>query len=198
MAKSNRRLETILDAATELMSKYGFYGTSLERISDEVGISKQNLIYYVKNKKNLMMLIIEKRYDETTEFNAFLTDHDPEIIPGAAPATLPAYYRMLARVNEKRPNFVQLFSMLNAEALEPSHPAHTYFAQRNQWAIDRNAHIRWSVPDGINWRDTMMTANAAMDGIQIYWLRDPSHSLTELWSTCEDSLFPLPLWDGYR
>lgn len=65
MAKSNRRLETILDAATELMSKYGFYGTSLERISDEVGISKQNLIYYVKNKKNLMMLIIEKRYDET-------------------------------------------------------------------------------------------------------------------------------------
>ena len=61
MAKSNRRLETILDAATELMSKYGFYGTSLERISDEVGISKQNLIYYVKNKKNLMMLITTQR-----------------------------------------------------------------------------------------------------------------------------------------
>lgn len=198
MAKSDQRLETILDATTELMSKYGFYGTSLERIGDKVGISKQNLIYYIKNKKNLMMLLIEKRYDDTPEYNDFLSDHDPDITPGAAPATLPAYYRMLARVNGQRPEFVQLFSMLNVEALESSHPAHAYFTQRNQWAIDKMARIRWRVPAGIDWREKMITANAMMDGIQIYWLRDQSHSLTELWTKCEESLFPLPQWDGYR
>lgn len=198
MSKFDDRLDTILDAATELMARYGFYGTSLERISDMTGMSKQNLLYYVKNKKNLLTLIITERYDETPEFTGFIRRHTPGTVDYEGPAPLPAYYRLLARVNEKRPVFVQLFSMLNAETLEPSHPAHDYFVKRENKTLEWASHAAWQVPDGVDVRATMRVCDATMDGIQVQWLHNPQISLTSRWADCEERLFPSPIWDGYR
>lgn len=43
----------VLAAATDLFSRFGFEGTSLNTISNESGVSKQNLIYYFKTKEKL-------------------------------------------------------------------------------------------------------------------------------------------------
>ena len=37
-----------------------------------------------------------------------------------------------------------------------------------------------------------------MDGVQLRWLRKPGQDLRSMWAECEDVLFPLPQWDGYR
>ena len=37
-----------------------------------------------------------------------------------------------------------------------------------------------------------------MDGIQLWWLREPEVDLCEEWSEMENLLFPAPLWDAYR
>ena len=37
-----------------------------------------------------------------------------------------------------------------------------------------------------------------MDGVQLRWLRTPGQDLNAMWAECEDALFPLPMWEGYR
>ena len=37
-----------------------------------------------------------------------------------------------------------------------------------------------------------------MDGVQLRWLRTPGQDLNSMWMECEDALFPLPMWEGYR
>ena len=37
-----------------------------------------------------------------------------------------------------------------------------------------------------------------MDGIQLWWLREPEVDLYTEWSEMENLLFPSPLWDAYR
>ena len=39
---------------------------------------------------------------------------------------------------------------------------------------------------------------ATVDGVQLRWLRKPGQDLNAMWVECEDVLFPLPQWDGYR
>ncbi len=37
-----------------------------------------------------------------------------------------------------------------------------------------------------------------MDGIQLWWLREPEIDLYAEWAEMENILFPAPLWDAYR
>ena len=41
------RRTTILDAAVESFGKLGYYGTSLQRIATEVGLTKAGVLHYV-------------------------------------------------------------------------------------------------------------------------------------------------------
>lgn len=199
MSKFDSKLDIILDAATDLISKYGFYGTSLERVAEQTGMSKQNLLYYVKNKNNLMTLVISERYDDTPEMMERYRLHTIGNPHYEGPLTLPEYYRIIARANAKRPVFVKLFSVINAEALEPSHPAHDYFMHREERICERIiSRIDWKIPPGVDLKQAVRVCDSAMDGIQIKWLRDTSVSLLDLWAQCEEVLFPSPTWDGYR
>lgn len=37
-----------------------------------------------------------------------------------------------------------------------------------------------------------------MDGVQLWWLREPEVDLCKEWAQMENMLFPSPLWDAYR
>ena len=43
---------------------------------------------------------------------------------------MPEYYRTIAEDTMKRPQLTQLYLVLRAEAIDPNHPAHEYYAQR--------------------------------------------------------------------
>jgi TetR/AcrR family transcriptional regulator len=45
--------QSVLEAAAELFSHFGFEGTSMNSISDKAGVSKQNMIYYFGSKEGL-------------------------------------------------------------------------------------------------------------------------------------------------
>jgi hypothetical protein len=47
-------------------------------------------------------------------------------------------------------------------------------------------------------RPVVRKAMEIMDGIQLWWLREPEVDLCEEWSEMENLLFPAPLWDAYR
>lgn len=50
----------ILDAAQEVFATYGYHGATIDEIADRAGISKPNLHYYFKRKKDLYLAVLRR------------------------------------------------------------------------------------------------------------------------------------------
>ncbi|WP_223848201.1 TetR/AcrR family transcriptional regulator [Bifidobacterium tissieri] len=185
------RREKILAATIEYFGTLGYYGTSIQKIATEVGLTKAGVLHYVGSKEGLLELVLTEMYDkETNELLASLEN--------AEKPSIAAMFRENVAINIKRPKLVHMFSTLSAEALDPNHPAHDYFAARERNGVEQAMKIDWAVPDGVDAADVLLAGFSMMDGVQLRWLRTPGQDFAAMWSHCEDVLFPLPLWEGYR
>lgn len=181
----------ILNATVESFGTLGYYGTSLQRIADAVGLTKAGVLHHVGSKEGLLHLVLDETYDrETLDVTSSMAQHDKPLIA--------EMWRRIVAVNAHRPALVHMFSTLSAEALDPGHPAHAYFERRERQIVDTALNIRWQVPEGTDVAGLLATGFATMDGVQLRWLRAPGRSLEALWANCEDVLMPLPAWEGYR
>lgn len=68
----------ILDGAVKVFSTYGFHGTSVERIADEVGMSKPNLLYYYRRKSDIYLAVLKRTLEMWLEP---LETLDPQGLP---------------------------------------------------------------------------------------------------------------------
>lgn len=185
------RRTAILDAAVESLGKLGYYGTSLQHIATEVGLTKAGVLHYVGSKEGLLKLALTEEYDRVTEsINAAMVAQERPLIADM--------WRQVVAVNNKRPALVHMFSTLSTEALDPAHPAHDYFADRERRTVTMALNINWAVPEGVNVEHVLQAGFSMMDGLQLRWLRTPGQDLNAMWADCEDVLMPLPLWEGYR
>jgi len=57
--KAKTRWQDILRVSIELFNRRGFFATSMKDISDEVGIKKASLYYYVNSKEQLLFEILK-------------------------------------------------------------------------------------------------------------------------------------------
>ena len=55
--------ETILDAALEVFSQFGFRGATLDQIAEAAGLSKPNLLYYFPSKEAIHAALLENLLD---------------------------------------------------------------------------------------------------------------------------------------
>lgn len=65
MQKKRSRIQIInqqkvLDAGTEIFAKYGSRGATIDQIADLAGMSKPNLLYYFKSKKEIYQAVLEQ------------------------------------------------------------------------------------------------------------------------------------------
>lgn len=185
------REEAILDAAITYFGTLGFYGTSLQKIATHVGLTKAGVLHYVGSKEGLLTLALSGTYDKQTD--AINSKYEAMQHPH-----LPAMLREIVAVNAVRPKLVHMFSTLSAEAINPDHPAHDYFLQREKNGIAALRAVAWDVPEGIDIAEVCSAAYCAMDGMQLRWLRNPEYDLNTMWSSIENALFPEPLWSNYR
>ena len=102
----DRRAE-ILNAAVELFGTLGYYGTSLQKIADRVGLTKAGVLHYVGSKEGLLTAALDEVYDSETE--DILTD----IVREPRPLIADMWRRIVA-VNARRPIQVHMFSTLSA------------------------------------------------------------------------------------
>lgn len=185
------RRSAILNAAVECFGTLGYYGTSLQRIATMVNLTKPGVLHYVGSKEGLLTTVLNEMYDRETE------DVTADMVREAEPL-IASMWRKVVAINAKRPKLVHMFSTLSAEALNPDHPAHEYFATREEHVVDVARNIRWRVPDGVDAEQVLRVGFAMMDGVQLRWLRKPGQDLNAMWAECEDVLFPLPQWEGFR
>lgn len=177
------RRSAILNAAVECFGTLGYYGTSLQRIATMVNLTKPGVLHYVGSKEGLLHAVLDEMYDRETEdvTAGMVRDERPLIAE---------MWRRTVSINAKRPELVHMFSTLSAEALNPDHPAHDYFAEREERIVEVAANIRWHVPEGVDAEQVLRSGFAMMDGAQLRWLRVPGRDLNEMWASCEDVLFP--------
>ncbi|KFJ08105.1 TetR family transcriptional regulator [Bifidobacterium tsurumiense] len=195
-----RRAE-VLDAAVRLISERGFNGISIQDVADRVGISKQGVLRYVGNKDNLLSMVYREYYNRMGSPEDFMASG----LPGSARDRLlfPAYLRYLVQYNAQRRMLVQMFTMLQTESFNPSHPLHDEFAQRYEGIWQGYSLLPWLIPEPLRpWQAHMKPvvrrAMEVMDGVQLQWLSNTEVDLVEEWMSLEPMLFPSPQWDGYR
>lgn len=160
-----RRAE-IIDVATRLISERGYRGVSVESIADECGMTKAGLQHHFPSKDELLVAVLEHRDAEELAF----------ALERGARAVTREQFLDGARENFQwifeRREVIRLFTVLSAESLDPSHPAHDYFAERmnygrSQW--QEYAGKWFSDPDA-----AAVSYMSFLDGLQLSWLRDSS------------------------
>lgn len=52
--------QKVLDAGTKIFARYGSRGATIDQIADMAGMSKPNLLYYFKNKKEIYLAVLEQ------------------------------------------------------------------------------------------------------------------------------------------
>lgn len=58
-----KNISTIMDAALEVFSQYGFRGATLDQIGRAAGLSKPNLLYYFANKEAIHVALLGELLD---------------------------------------------------------------------------------------------------------------------------------------
>lgn len=177
----DQRLAEIVTEATRLISERGFNGVSLQAVAEACEMTVPGLLHYVSNKDGLLVAILEHR-DATDLAEAGIRPRrDDEQDPRA-------FLDSLVRRNSGQPELVRLYTVLNAESLNPDHPAHSYYTQRYRDSVGVIAELLRPLYDDAD----ALAADviAAMDGAQLQWLRFPDEvDLFAVWTRAADALF---------
>jgi AcrR family transcriptional regulator len=166
------RLTQILTVSAGLIAERGFWGLTLRDVALACGITEGGVLHHVGSKEQLLVAVLEYRDAVDLAQLAALLGVDAEVFDSGHDATVPLRELCTALVqrNARQPEIVRLYTVLNGESLDPAHPAHEYFLARERWALDlfaTGADPAWGDP-----QETARDVLAAMDGLQLRWLRD--------------------------
>ncbi|MEU6786423.1 TetR/AcrR family transcriptional regulator [Nonomuraea angiospora] len=175
------RREQILTVAADAFAVAGFRGTSLAEVAQKVGVSQPGLLHHFDSKESLILAVLQQR-DLQDEQHVEAQFQGVEV-------TTREWLMAFCRRNETQPGLVRLFTVQSAESLNPAHPAHDFFYQRNQRVRARIARL--IIADQENGRlspslDPAATAAelvSLMNGLQLQWLRDPAIDMCGLFET---------------
>ena len=113
------RRQRLLDAAIAAFGQSGFHTATLAEIARACGISRPGLLHHFDSKEALLTAVLERR--DQIDGEAFTA----AIARSTSP--LQALVDITAE-NAKTPGLTELYAVLSAEATNPRHPAHEYFA----------------------------------------------------------------------
>ena len=189
-----QRRRQIIDVATQLIADRGFWGVSMQDVADGCGLTVPGLLRHVESKVGLLIAVLEHRdVEDALSLRAHLGATEDEMpLDWATGYPAGVGLRRLCdatmRRNAIQPEIVRLFTVLAAESLEPAHPAHAYFARRQQVATAAYAALAEQLTD----RPVELAGQivAMMDGLQIQWLRNPETTdLVQVWRAAAEALF---------
>jgi AcrR family transcriptional regulator len=170
-AKGRAARELILQTALDVIGRKGYTATSLRDIADEAGMTQAGLLHHFETKENLLAEVLRKR-DEV----------DRQHFSPADITELPLIIQ-LAHHNMEVPGLVQLYVSLQAAAVNPEHPCHDYFRERDlvvHGRITRDIEKRQNAGTFDADADAKVIARmllALSDGLQAEWAINPDVDL---------------------
>ena len=95
---SDRKRE-IIETAEDLINRYGYEDTTVERIINQVGIAKGTFYHYFRSKDDLLDHLVDGLIEEVTENIREITDQEGDAVVKLF--SLSAYFHTLAVGKEK-------------------------------------------------------------------------------------------------
>lgn len=177
---ADARRAQLADQATALIARIGYHRFSITALAEAAGLTRAGVLHHVGSKEQLLLDVLAGR---DARDNAAMRRDLNRTPPPDARALLDA----VVRRNLAQPEIVRLYTVLAAEALDPSHPAHQFFGERLRAGTAAMAGML----DGFDRpaAEVAVEVYSYMDGIQLNWLRDPTLDLWQLWQNFADSLF---------
>lgn len=176
MTAEQRRV-FILDEAMSVIDADGHRGLTMAALARRCDMSVPGVMHYFADMPSLLVALVARR-DERDWSHSMSTVGDIDVR-----ATLDQMVDNIV----SRPHAARLFAAVEADALDPAHPGHGYFRDRmttiSGWLADRLG--------GPQHRALAERIFAAMDGLQLHFLRDPDHmDLPGQWRAVADALLP--------
>lgn len=173
-----------------IIDQDGHQGLSMRGLARACGLSAPGLMNYFPDMPMLLTAVVEHR-DTRDE----LLFGNWRLEPGIGRRILDA---LVDNIIDK-PKAAALFTMVEAEALDPRNPAHEHFKERSRQISRQFAPLlglEYAKPVELTWQLLHI-----MDGLQFAWLRDPeAFDLKARWNAMADAIFaaaePSPLtWE---
>ncbi|MDG5808115.1 helix-turn-helix domain containing protein [Streptomyces ossamyceticus] len=172
-AVGDERRQRILDTAVDHFARSGFHASSLARIAKDAGITQGGLLHHFPSKEDLLLHVLERA--DATGREGFLA-YEFE-----SAAEMFSMFVRLAEHDSAHVGQTRMFNVLAAEAGDPGHPAHAYFARRYAELVEvmarvlrRAAHAGELRPDADAGAVAVAQEVAAvLDGLRIQWVLSP-------------------------
>lgn len=185
------RRAQILDEAIRIIGERGYHGFTVQELAKRCGVTNGALLYYFGSKEQLLVGVLEEHDQRETEaVIALATDaaREAKRSDGARAAALELLHAIVERA-AAHPELTRLYAVLQQEALDPDHPAHGYFEQREQLVLETFALIV-----GPHVADPPAAARelfAMMEGLEQRWLRArQAFDLATAWDEAVAKLLP--------
>ena len=165
------RREQILNEAIRIIGECGYNGFSIQELAQRCQLTNAGLLYHFGSKDQLLIALLQDRdrrdtvsLTSMTELASYHAAHGDTSMK-----TVLKLLRAIVQRNSEQPELVRLYTALHAEALNETHPARDYFAQREMATIDAfaqmiGAHVEQP-------RSTARQLLALMSGLEAQWLR---------------------------
>lgn len=183
------RKAQIIDVASELIAVRGYWGVSLQDIATRCEITDTAVLHHFGTKEKLLLAVVQHRDESDRRALATRLGIERErLYESITGIRLEDVCDAMVRRNAEQPEIVRLYALLSAEALQPTHPVHDYFYEREQRAITTFASARSDIDLDPEARARLVLA--AMDGVQLRWLHDPERlDLVSEWQAAATTLF---------
>lgn len=189
-ADGEMRREQILDEAIRIVGERGYYGFTVQELAQRCGISNAGLLYHFASKDQLLLCMLQEfERRETEAIGPLVALADEELGRGEGSAALLGLLRTMVARASTQPQIGRLYMTLQAETLDPSHPAHQSFREREAAVLDMFARL--ITPYVTEPRSAARRLLALMDGLGQQWVReDESFDLATEWDRAVQTVLP--------
>ncbi|MFC5748124.1 TetR/AcrR family transcriptional regulator [Actinomadura rugatobispora] len=170
------RRRHILTTAMKVIAQEGYCGLTLRAFAGHCGMTAPGLLHYFSGMPEILVAALRLRDEsDRAELAAML----------ASTRTLREALDTVVGYNAARPERARFYAVVQAEAIDPEHPAHDFFRERPTELARLLARSDTTAGDEALVRHVL----AVLDGLQTHWLLDPdTFSLTDAWTTVADAL----------
>lgn len=175
------RRAQILEEAVRVIAQRGCYGFRIQELAQRCGLSNAGLLYHFGSREEILLAVLDDLEARESQIMRPLVAAAERTLPGKTSrgAVLDVLRVMVTRASA-RPQLIQLFIVLQAESIDPEHPAYAWW--RNRDAVVLDLFTRLVTPYVDDPRSTARMLVALMDGLIQHWLRtDQSFDLVAEW-----------------
>lgn len=185
------RRAQIVDEGIRIIGEKGYNGFTVQALAERCGLSNAGLLYYFESKDRLLLALldeIERR--EMDAVSPMIAEAFAALEAGNASSDV-IYAALEAMIGcyLDRPEIGRFITVLQAESLDPGHPAHVWFKHVDRETLDLFERLipELCVEPALKSQQLL----ALMNGLPLQWFRaDRQFDICAAWAAAIRDLLP--------